>query len=160
MPDALRARLLGAWRLLDAVAVPLDGSPGRPHGDHSVGLILYTLDGHVAVQIMERDRVVPASADWTALSPDEYAAQGRTYFAYAGRFEVDEAAATVTHHIDVSLFVPWVGGAQPRAVRFDGERLVLESVSPVPTGGMLATMRLTWERATAGADEPAGRPSP
>jgi hypothetical protein len=31
MPDGLRARLLGAWRLLDVVEEPLDAQPARAY---------------------------------------------------------------------------------------------------------------------------------
>jgi hypothetical protein len=148
VPEALRERLLGTWRLVDAVAEPVDGSPpSRPHGEHPIGFIVYAADGHVSVQIMEAGRVVPSSADWTALSDEDYAAEGRTYFAYAGTFEVDEAAGTVTHHIAVSLFPRWVGEAQVRVVRLDGVRLVLSAASPAPSGGKAAIMRISWERA-------------
>jgi hypothetical protein len=150
MPDSLRARLLGAWRLLDAVAVPVDGSPPRrPHGEHPVGLIIYAPDGHMAVQIMAAERAVPSTSDWTALSVEDYAEEARTFFAYAGTYEVDEAAGTVTHFMAVSLFPGWVGDAQARLVQLDGDRLTLTSVAPVPSGGGSVTMRLTWERATS-----------
>ena len=130
------------------MAEPADGSPPRrPHGEHPVGLILYTPDGHMAVQIMAADRELPASVDWTSLTPEEYAAEARTYFAYAGTFEVDEAAGAVTHHMAVSLFPRWVGDGQVRVVELDGDRLVLRSAAPVAAGGGLATMRITWERA-------------
>lgn len=149
MPDSLRDRLLGAWRLLDALAEPVDGStPHRPHGPRPAGLILYTPDGHVSVQIMEPDRAVPESTDWTALTPEEYAAEGRTYFGYAGRFDVDEAAGTVTHHVEVSLFPGWVGDGQLRLVELEGNRLTLSTPTPFLTGGKLVRMRLNWERAS------------
>jgi hypothetical protein len=148
MPETLRARLLGAWRLIDAVAEPVDGSPPqRPHGERPVGLLLYTPDGHMAVQIMAAVRAVPASADWTALTTEEYAAEARTYFAYAGTFEVDESACAVTHHMAVALFPRWVGDGQQRVVELDGDRLVLRSAAPAMTGGGLATIRISWERA-------------
>jgi hypothetical protein len=148
MTETLRSRLLGAWRLLDAVAEPADGSsPQRPHGEHPVGLILYTPDGHMAVQIMAAERAIPASVDWTALTSEEYAAEARSYFAYAGTFEVDEAAGTVMHHMAMALFPRWVGDGQVRVVELDGDRLVLRSTAPVMTGGRLATIRISWERA-------------
>jgi hypothetical protein len=148
MPDSLRARLLGAWRLLDAVAAPVDGSPPhRPHGDRPTGLILYAPDGHMSVQIMEPGRAVPESADWTALTPEEYAAEARSYFAYAGTFEVDEEAGTVTHRVQVSLFPRWVGDGQVRTVEFEGDRLTLSSAEPLLTAGGLVRMHLVWERA-------------
>ncbi len=148
MPDGLRARLLGAWRLLDVVEEPLDGSPvRRPHGERPQGLILYSPSGHMSVQIMERERTPIATADWTALTPEEHAAEAETYFAYAGTFDVDEAAGTVTHHVDLALFPGWVGGSQVRAAELDGDRLVLSTPAPVLSGGRLVTTRVSWERA-------------
>ncbi len=148
MPDGLRARLLGAWRLLDVVEEPLDGSPaGRPHGEQPRGLILYSPDGCMSVQIEERERQPVAGADWTALTTEEYAAEARSYFAYAGRFSVDEAAGTVTHHVELSLFPGWAGLSMPRAVELDGDRLVLSSTSPMESGGRQVIVRLSWARA-------------
>jgi len=148
MPDGLRARLLGAWRLLDVVEEPLDGSPaGRPHGDQPHGLILYSPDGHMSVQIAESVREPVATADWTALTSEEYAAEARSYFAYAGRFSVDEVAGTVTHHVELSLFPGWAGLSMPREVALDGDRLVLSSVAPVESGGRQVMVRISWVRA-------------
>jgi hypothetical protein len=147
MPDGLRARLLGAWRLLDVVEEPVDGSmPRRPHGEQPRGLILYSADGYMSVQIAEREREPIAGADWTALTSAEYAAEARSYFAYAGRFSVDEAAGTVTHHVELSLFPGWAGLGQVRAVEFDGDRLVLSAVAPVESGGRLVITRISWTR--------------
>ncbi len=55
MEARLRERLVGAWRLVDVVEEPIDESPvRRPHGERPIGLILYTPDGHMSAQIMER----------------------------------------------------------------------------------------------------------
>jgi Lipocalin-like domain len=150
MGGSLRDRLIGAWRLVDVVDVPVDGSPGRhPHGDRPVGLILYTPDGYMSVQIMERERAPVSSADWSSLTPREYAGEARGYFAYAGSFEVDEERETVTHSVEVSLFPGWVGRAQVRVASLDGDRLVLRAASPAMSGGKLVTTRISWVRAGA-----------
>ena len=118
MEGSLRETLIGAWRLVDVVKETVDGSPdARPHGDRPTGLILYSPDGFMSAQIMDPDRRPVASADWSALTPEEYADEARGYFAYAGSFEVDEERGTVTHSVEVSLFPGWVGGAQLRVVR-------------------------------------------
>ena len=101
----------------------------------------------MSVQIAEREREPVAGADWTALTPEEYAAEARSYFAYAGRFSVDEAAGTVTHHVELSLFPGWAGLSMPRAVELDGDRLVLSSASPVESGGRQVIVRISWARA-------------
>jgi Lipocalin-like domain len=148
MDGSLRDRLIGAWRLVDVVDEPVDGSPPhRPHGDRPIGLILYTPDGYMSAQIMARERAPVASADWSSLTPQEYAEEARGYFAYAGSYEVDEERGIVIHSVEVSLFPGWVGGAQVRVVQLDGDRLVLSAGSPVESGGKLVTTRISWLRA-------------
>jgi hypothetical protein len=150
MDGRLRGKLIGAWRLVDVVEEPVDGSPvRRPHGERPVGLILYTADGHMSAQIMERDRPAVVSADWSDLTAEEYAEEARGYFAYCGSFEVDEAAGTVTHSVEASLFPGWVGSAQLRVVKFDGDALELSSALPALSGGTQVITRLSWERAAA-----------
>jgi hypothetical protein len=145
----LRESLVGAWELVDVVEEPLDGSPPRrPHGERPVGLILYTHDGYMSAQIMERERDRVESCDWSRLTPEEYAEEARGYFAYAGPYEVDEERGTVTHSVVVSLFPGWVGSAQVRVAELEGERLVLRSAAPVCSGGELVVVQLTWRRAT------------
>ena len=115
MDGRLREKLLGAWRLVDVVEEPVDGSPPRrPHGEQPIGLILYTPDGYMSAQIMARDRPTILAPDWSDLSAEDYAEEARGYFAYCGSFAVDEAAGTVTHSVEASLFPGWVGSRQPR----------------------------------------------
>ena len=148
MAESLRDRLIGAWRLVDVVEEPVDGSASRrPMGEEPVGLILYTPDGYMSVQIMQRQRPVPASSDWSCLTPEEYRQEAETYFAYSGPFHVDEAETTLTHSMVVSLFPGWVGQTQPRAVEIDGDTLLLSTPSPAWSGGKLVTTRLRWRRA-------------
>ena len=110
MDGSLRDKLIGAWKLVDVVKEPVDGSPPaqRPHGERPVGLILYTADGFMSAQIMDPDRPPAASSDWSALTPAEYADEARGYFAYAGSFEVDEERGIVTHSVR-GLAVPRLG---------------------------------------------------
>jgi hypothetical protein len=144
----LRESLVGAWELVDVVEEALDGSPSRrPHGERPVGLILYTHDGYMSAQIMERQRGRVESCDWSSLTAEEYAEEARGYFAYAGPYEVDEERGTVTHSVVASLFPGWVGSAQVRVAELEGERLVLRSAAPVCSGGKLVVVQLTWRRA-------------
>jgi hypothetical protein len=148
MEARLRERLVGAWRLVDVVEEPVDGSPvRRPHGEQPIGLLLYTPDGHMSAQIMERRRDRAHTPDWSDLTSQEYADEARSYFAYSGTFQVDEAAGTVTHSVEVSLFPGWLGTGQVRAVKLDGRALELSTASPVQSGGRLVTTRISWERA-------------
>jgi hypothetical protein len=148
--ESLRDRLIGAWRLVDVVEEPLDGSsPRRPMGEKPVGLILYTPDGYMSAQIMHGDRTATVSSDWSDLTPEEYQQEAMTYFAYSGPFHVDEEQGTLTHSMLVSLFPGWVGQTQPRVVQMEGDDLVLSSAAPSLSGGRLAMTHLRWRRAGA-----------
>lgn len=151
MTASLRDRLIGAWELVDVIEEPVDGSAARrPMGERPLGLILYTPDGYMSAQIMHRDHVVTASAGAHGRTAEDYAREARTYFAYSGPYEVDEANATVHHTMEVSLFPGWVGQTQPRLVELEGDRLHLSAAAPSPSAGTLVTTHIHWRRAGAG----------
>ncbi len=153
MTGNLRDRLIGAWKLVSLVERPVDGSAPRfPMGEAPKGLILYTPDGYMSAQIMGPDRAPPASADWSALTPEEYQQEAMTYFAYSGPFHVDEETGTLTHSMFVSLFPGWVGQTQQRVVEIDGDSLHLSTAGPMESGGTLVTAHLHWRRAATSDD--------
>jgi hypothetical protein len=148
MTATLRERLIGAWELIDVVEEPVDGSPARyPLGERPRGLIVYTTDGHMSVQIMQEGHTGPAADDPYARTAGDYAREARTYFAYAGTFAVDEASGVVTHGVRLSLFPGWVGRDQERVARLEGGVLQLSGAEPSPSAGVLVTTRLRWRRA-------------
>lgn len=144
----LRARLLGAWRLLDAVTVYASGATGpwydRP-GPYT-GLITYGASGAMSVQI--------ASARPPARSPPEFAAMGaisqlrylHSYYAYFGRFEVDETNSEVRHFVDTSLDPTESGSVYIQKVRLAADRMTL-TTQPWKVGNELRHSRLLWARA-------------
>jgi Lipocalin-like domain len=85
-----KEKLIGAWHLVHIDAPGADGqSVPVPQPK---GMLIYTRDGHISVQLM-----YPASA--STLS-NEYVLNG--YEASFGSYDVDEAAHTVTHHMQGS----------------------------------------------------------
>ena len=110
-----RERLIGAWHL-----VRID-SPG-PDGKSAVGpppkgMLVYTRDGHMSVQLM-----YPQSAG--AVS-NEYVLNG--YEASFGSYDVDERTRTVTHHVQGSITRDLlIGKDLPRRFEFtaDGHLLI------------------------------------
>lgn len=114
-PD--RARLIGAWHL-----VSIAGSDGKPvTTDVPVGMLIYTSDGHMSVQLM-----YPKSA--SDLS-NEYVRSG--YEASFGSYDIDIAKHTVTHHVQGSNTGDLlVGKDLPRVYQFSGNgRLVIKSAN-------------------------------
>jgi hypothetical protein len=59
-----------------------------------MGIILYTPDGYMSAQLMQRDRGTFASGDWFDGTMEEYREEATTYFAYSGPFHVNEEKKT------------------------------------------------------------------
>lgn len=154
----LRDQLIGAWHLESYVEEPTGDSPTIYRmGKEPKGLIMYTPDGYMSAQLMHPERVQFASGDWFDGTDAEYRSEATTYIAYSGRFFVDEAAQSLRHEMQVSLYPGWVGQVQPRGVRIEGDLLHLSSLSPIMSGGVEVMSYLTWRRAPANhAAEPEG----
>jgi Lipocalin-like domain len=99
-PDSAREKLIGAWHLVHIDAPGPDGNIPQP-----IGMLTYTRDGHVSVQLM-----YPKSA--SALS-NEYVLNG--YEASFGRYDLDEAQHTLTHHVQGSNTRDLLVGKGPSA---------------------------------------------
>lgn len=138
-------RLIGTWRLVSYETQGSDGSVVYPMGQEVIGLIMYVPDGYMSANLMVPRRPVFTGGSARSALPGELTAAGAGYFGYAGRFEVDEAGKTVTHHIDVALVPNLLGSAQRRHVVLDGARLILRG-DPLLTEGRMAAPVITWER--------------
>lgn len=122
-----RERFIGAWRLVSIV-----GPDGRPATTGvPIGMLIYTGDGHVSVQLM-----YPSSSK--ALS-NEYVENG--YEASFGSYEINAAAHTVTHHVQgANTRDRLVGKDLPRVYEFNANgRLILK---PAGAGEHWS---VTWE---------------
>jgi hypothetical protein len=144
--EDLRAALIGTWRLVSYVARSVPASEiVHPYGTEPDGVIVYTPEGHVSVQIMRRDRPAFAASALDQGRPEELAVAALGYIAYAGRFHVPDEH-TVVHDVTVSLFPNWVGGVQRRTVDIDGRALRLSPAGRSVIGGTRRDDVLTWER--------------
>jgi len=136
----MRERLFGSWRLVSYETTDAQGRKGRPYGE-AVGRISYDANGNMAGQVMRPDRT-PVELD---VSQARHAAAAYAgYIAYFGSYEVAADGRSVVHHVQGSLNPAWVGGQQVRQLRFDGERLILSTVTS--KNGTAITHELTWER--------------
>ena len=110
-----KEKLIGAWHLVHIDAPGPDGK--SVHIPQPKGMLIYTRDGHMSVQLM-----YPKSA--SSLS-NEYVLNG--YEASFGSYDVDEAARTVTHHVQGSnTRALLVGKDLPRKYEFtaDGHLII------------------------------------
>jgi Lipocalin-like domain len=109
-----RAKLMGAWHLAS-----ITGADGKPVRTAPLGMLIYTRDGHMSVQLMypEADKRLS----------NQYVQSG--YEASFGSYDVDEARHIVTHHIQGSVTRDLlVGKDLPRVYQFRNDgRLIIRS---------------------------------
>jgi Lipocalin-like domain len=113
-----KRKLIGAWRLVSLEDQGADGKVNRV--TDRKGILIYTRDGHMSVQLM-----LPESESATS---DDYVKNG--YEASFGSYEVDEAAHTVTHHVQGSVTRGLVGKDLSRTFQFSDGHLIIKSVRP------------------------------
>jgi hypothetical protein len=75
--EGIGGRVAGAWRL---AWLEQQGTDGKIHRADSTGLLVFTRDGHMSVQVMERN---PPTQ--TAAGPEQYSQGG--YEASLGTYE-------------------------------------------------------------------------
>jgi Lipocalin-like domain len=117
-PNAAREKFIGAWHLASIV-----GPDGKPvTTDVPVGMLIYTRDGHMSVQLM-----YPKSAGDLS---NEYVEKG--YEASFGSYDVNETTHMVTHHVQgANTRDLLVGKDLPRVYQFSADgRLVIKSARP------------------------------
>lgn len=121
---------IGAWRLVALEVVDSDGTV--VHRGDSTGMFVFTREGRLAVQVMDR---MPQAAPQAG--PEQYARGG--YEATFGRFEVDERTHTFTYYVEGSLVRTLVGKALARVYEFKGNQLIVKSANPAER------WRAVWE---------------
>ncbi len=84
------------------------------------GILIYTRDGHMSVQVM-----LPKSESGVS---NDYVQNG--YEASFGGYDVNEVAHTVTHHVQGSVTRGLVGKDLPRVYQFSDVYLILKSARP------------------------------
>jgi hypothetical protein len=110
-------RLIGAWHL-----VAITGPDGRLVPTVPKGMLIYTRDGHMSVQLM-----YPKTEN--ALS-NEYVHAG--YEASFGSYDIEEGRHMVTHHVQGSVTRDLlVGKDLPRNYQFTADgHLIIRSAHP------------------------------
>jgi Lipocalin-like domain len=118
--DSAREKLIGAWHL---VRIDSPGQDGKPSPiPQPKGMLIYTRDGHMSVQLM-----YPRSVN---AQSNEYVQDG--YEASFGSYDVDEATHTLIHHVQGSITRDLlVGKDLPRVYQFTGNgHLIIKSARP------------------------------
>jgi hypothetical protein len=133
--------MLGTWELRSRTVTNATGGviADPVLGAQPIGRLYYDASGRMGLQMMRHGRA-------QALTTPDDAAQASNarvitgYDSYFGTFTVDEAAGTVTHHVEGSLFPEDLGKDFTRRFRVDGDAFELSFTSAAPDGGITRTL--------------------
>lgn len=136
-PDA-RSQIVGAWQLESRTVRTAGGDTliDPVLGQQPIGRLFYDASGYMMLQMMRRDRTGPIS---TPSNPRDRANPRAVlgYDAYFGRFTVNEAEGTITHHVEGSLFPEDLGSDFKRFFTIDGDTFTLGFTSQLPDGSAI-----------------------
>ena len=118
--EGVRDRFVGAWRL---VWLEEEGADGKVHKADCTGMLVFTREGRMSVQVMYRN-----PQEGTPAGPVQYALGG--YEASFGRYEIDAAARTFTYHVEGALVRGLVGKDLTRRFELSGDQLVVMPPGP------------------------------
>jgi hypothetical protein len=136
-------RIVGVWRFVNEVDTKADGTPAPPAAasPDSQGLLIYTADGFMAVNIMPKGRTW--SADSATIEELRDTVDGGA--AYSGRYTIDNATHTVTHTTAVCMNPAYQGKSLMRSYAFKNGDLELSGTFPWKSDTI--HFAITWRRA-------------
>jgi len=115
----VRELFVGSWRL---VSLEEEGADGQVHGADCSGMLVFSREGRMSVQVMY------ASAEpGAAAAPVQYAQGG--YEASFGRYQVDPFTRTFAFHVEGALVRSLVGKELERRFELAGNRLTVTPAS-------------------------------
>ena len=117
--DKIRDQLVGAWRL---ASLDEPDAQGIVRKADCTGLLVYTPDGHLSVQVMYRN---PQTESRSA--PVQYAQGG--YEASFGTYQIDDAHS-FTFHVEGALVRSLIGKDLRRVFELSGNQLIVKSPDP------------------------------
>jgi len=135
-----RKNIVGVWRLVSVVYEDAESKERTPVlGARPKGRQIVTAEGHWLALVTADGRKVPEN--------DAERAQAlRTMISYTGRYRVE--GGKVVTKVEAAWNEAWVGGEQVRFIRFEGDRLFIES-PPMPhpnLAGKVVRVIVIWER--------------
>jgi Lipocalin-like domain len=136
----LKQKIVGTWKLVSVVYEDQESKARTPvYGEHPRGRQIATADGLWLALVTAEGRTVPKT--------DEERAQAlRTMIAYTGRYRVEDGK--VVTKVEAAWNEGWVGGEQTRLIRFEGDRLFIES-PPMPhpnQNNRVVRVIVIWDR--------------
>ncbi len=138
--NELRQKIVGVWKLVSVVYEDQATKDRTPVlGEHPRGRQIATAGGQWLAVVTADGRPVPKT-------DAERARALQTMIAYTGRYRVEDGK--VITKVEAAWNEAWVGGEQVRLVRFEGDRLFIES-PPMPhpnVNDKIVKIVVIWER--------------
>ena len=91
--------LVGTWRLASYESRDGAGAVQYPFGQGAIGQLTYDASGNMSAMLMKPNRPPFASQDMRSGTDSEVRDAFDGFIAYFGRYTVDPAKRTVTHHV-------------------------------------------------------------
>jgi hypothetical protein len=111
-----RDRFMGAW----LAWLEEQGADGKLHRVQCEGMLVFTRDGHMSVQVMARDPQPEPTA-----GPVQYTLGG--YEASYGRYDIDERSHRFTYHVEGALVRTLISQDLTRLYDLAGKQLIVKS---------------------------------
>jgi hypothetical protein len=131
--------MVGTWKLVSFQSIA-DGEPPRDaFSANPKGYLIVTREGRLMT-------VITAGGRKAGTDDAERAALQKSMLSYSGRYRLDGDLLITT--VDVSWNEAWNGTEQKRHFRFEGDKLLIDTVRQpsVVSPGKMAIGRLVWER--------------
>jgi hypothetical protein len=135
-----KEQIVGTWTLVSVVYEDQQTKERTPVlGEHPRGRQIATADGRWLALVTAENRPIPKS--------DEDRARAlQTMIAYTGRYRIEDGK--VITKVEAAWNEAWVGGEQVRHIRFEGDRLFIES-PPMPhpnVNNKVVKVVVIWDR--------------
>lgn len=137
--------LVGTWTLLSWEQRYSDGKIEYPLGDKPVGVLVYTFDNQMIVQMLARERSHINSEDPLGGTTDERATAYSSCLAYFGTYKMI-SSNEVEHFIDSSLYPNWSGQAAVRNMEIQNDHLILSTNPTTNSNGVSVVNEISWLR--------------
>jgi hypothetical protein len=111
------------------------------YGPSPQGQQIVDASGHYSLVIIRSDLPKFASSNREAGTPEENKAVVQGSIAFFGTYTVDEAAKTLTQHVDSCTFPNWNGTDRKLSFTLSGDELHVTAVSKASTGTGTADFR-------------------
>jgi hypothetical protein len=135
-----KSEVVGVWKLVSVMYEDQETKQMTPVlGDAPRGYQIATADGRWLALVTANGRPVPKT-------DEERLHAFRSMISYSGRYRVE--GNKVTTKVEVAWNEAWVGGEQVRFLRFEGDKLHIES-PPMPhpnVNNRVVRVIVTWQR--------------